>query len=385
MIPYGRQNIDQDDVDAVINVLKSPFLTQGPMVPAFEEQISLITGAKNTVACNSATSALHIACMALDVGNEDIVWTSPISFVASSNCALYCGASIDFVDIDPLTFNICIKKLEEKLEIASQNSKLPKVLIAVHLGGASCDMESISQLSQKFGFSVIEDASHGIGGKYKGQPIGSCLYSDITVFSFHPVKIITTAEGGCATTRSENLANKMRLFRSHGVTRDEKQMTEKSHGGWYYQQIELGYNYRMTDIQAAMGISQLKRLSEFVNKRNEIADSYKSLLKDLPLTTQLVPNDCYSAYHLYIVQLDLAVVKVPHADVFDALRQGGIGVNLHYIPIHLQPYYRELGFEYGDFPEAESYYQKSISIPMFPSLTTAEIEEVVDVIRGAVQ
>lgn len=373
MIPYGRQDIKQEDIDAVIDVLQSDFLTQGPVVPSFEKTIATYCDAKNSVAVNSATSALHIACIALGVGKGDIVWTSPITFVASANCALYCGAQIDFVDIDPRTYNMSVDELSYKLKQASKYNRLPKVVIPVHMCGQSCDMAGIYELSQKYGFKIIEDASHAIGGKYRDEQIGNCRYSDITIFSFHPVKIITTGEGGMALTNDKNLARKMQLLRSHGITRDENEMTHASDGAWYYQQIELGYNYRMTDIQAALGLSQMKRLDEFVSKRHKIAKQYENLLADLPLVTPKQNKDTYSGLHLYIIRLKLTEINKTHRQVFEELRDSGIGVNLHYIPVYRNPYFEQLGFEDGYCPEAERYYGEAISLPMYPNLTEKDL------------
>ena len=378
MIPYGKQEITQKDIETVMSVLKSDFLTQGPQVPLFEKSINQAVNVKYSVAVNSATSALHIACLALGVGKEDVVWTTPITFVASANCALYCGADVDFVDIASDTYNLCSEKLEIKLAHAKKNNlKLPKVVIPVHLCGQSCEMDKIYLLSQEYGFSIIEDASHAIGGKFKGRPIGSCTYSDITIFSFHPVKIVTTAEGGVATTNSLQLAEKMRLLRSHGITRDSALMTEQEHGSWYYQQIALGYNYRMTEIQAALGVSQMERLGKYVERRNLLAEKYDELLKDLPLVTQTTIADSYSGRHLYVIRLKLKEIELSHKEVFEQLRARGVGVNLHYIPVHTQPYYQKLGFAIGQFPQAESYYKEAISIPLFYMLTDLEQVKVV--------
>ncbi len=381
MIPYGRQDISEEDIQAVIDVLRSEYLTQGPTVPAFEKAVATYTGAAYGVAVNSATSALHIACLALDVEKGDIVWTSPISFVASSNCALYCGATIDFVDIDPLTYNMSVKALTEKLEQAKKAGNLPKVIIPVHLAGQSCDMKSISQLGKKYGFKIIEDASHAIGGRYLGEPIGNCRFSDITIFSFHPVKIITTGEGGMAMTNDLVLAKKMTKFRSHGITRVPEEMTVVPHGPWYYQQIDLGYNYRMTDLQAALGLSQMNRIDEFVSKRHEIAKRYDELLSDCWLTLPYQTKDSYSAFHLYIVRLKTREVKFSHRAIFDRLRSHGILINLHYIPIYSHPYYQSLGYNKDDYPQAEAYYSEAISIPMYANLTEADQQFVVDSIK----
>ena len=379
MIPYGKQEITQQDIDAVVDVLKSDFLTQGPQVPLFEASIKKAVNVDYALAVNSATSALHIACLALGVGKGDVVWTTPITFVASANCALYCGADIDFVDINCDTYNLCAVKLEQKLVHAKANDlPLPKVVIPVHLCGQPCEMDKIHKLGTEYGFSIIEDASHAIGGKYKNKPIGNCEYSDITIFSFHPVKIVTTAEGGVATTNNQALAQKMELLRSHGITRDASLMTEQSHGGWYYEQIDLGFNYRMTEMQAALGVSQMSRLHDFVAKRNELAARYDELLKNLPLITPLQIEDSYSGRHLYVIRLKLDKIKLSHQQVFDKLRAQGIGVNLHYIPIHTQPYYQKLGFKKGQFPESENYYQDAISIPLFHIMTEAQQDEVIN-------
>lgn len=383
MIRYGQQDITQADIDAVVAVLKSVNLTQGPNITHFEQSVMTHTGAKHALAVNSATSALHIACLALDLGPGDRLWTTTNTFVASANCALYCGAEVDFVDIDPRTYNLCPNKLEEKLIQAEKSGKLPKVVVPVHLTGQPCDMAAIHALGQKFGFKIIEDASHAIGGRYKGGPIGNCRYSDITVFSFHPVKIITTAEGGMALTNSEELATRLGLLRSHGITRDPALMTQAMDGPWYYQQVALGYNYRMTDIQAALGVSQMTRLDQYVTRRHEIAERYNQLLADLPLTLPWQHPDGYSAYHLYVIRLQLDKIKRSHLQVFEALRSKDIMVNLHYIPVHTQPYYQEMGFKSGDYPEAECYYREAISIPMHPTLTDDEQQTVVDSLREA--
>jgi len=381
-IPYGRQNITEEDIDAVVNVLKSDYLTQGPKVPEFENAIKEYCNVEYALAMNSATSALHVACLALNVGQGDIVWTTPITFVASANCALYCGATVDFVDIDPRTYNLSIQSLEHKLEAAKEQDKLPKVVIPVHLCGQPCDMERIYQLSKKYGFSIIEDASHAIGGKYKNQPIGNCQYSDITIFSFHPVKIITTAEGGVATTKNEELAQKMDLLRSHGITRDSDLMTHEPDGPWYYQQVDLGYNYRMTEMQAALGVSQIKRLSSITKSRHEIANRYNEKLASLAVIVPFQIQEAYSGLHLYVIRLKLDEIKPTHLEVFKALRAANIGVNLHYIPVHLQPYYKEhFGFKLGDFPQAEQYYEEAISLPLYPDLSQEQQDYVVETLK----
>ena len=379
MIPYGRQDITDDDVKAVEAVLRSDFLTQGPVVPLFEEEVKSACGALHAVAVNSATSALHVAMMALDVGPGDLVWTSPVTFVASANAARYCGADVDFVDIDPLTYNLCAKRLAEKLESAKSAGRLPKVVVPVHLAGQSCDMAAIGELAATYGFHVVEDASHAIGGSYRGKPVGNCDFSDICVFSFHPVKIITTAEGGMATTNDACLAERMAMLRNHGICRDPALMTHAPDGPWYYQQLELGYNYRMTDMQAALGISQMTRLEAYVNRRNELAARYNELLGGLPLQLPHVIGDARSSFHLYVVRLKEDCQK-SHLEVFEALRAADIGVNLHYIPVHLQPYYRQFGFASGDFPQSEAYYASAISIPLYHGMSDAQQDEVVQVL-----
>jgi UDP-4-amino-4,6-dideoxy-N-acetyl-beta-L-altrosamine transaminase len=385
VIPYGRQDINQSDIDAVISVLRSDFLTQGPVVPAFEKAVADYCAAQYAVAVNSATSALHLACLALGVGKGDIVWTTPITFVASANCALYCGATIDFVDIDQHSYNMSIERLKEKLEQAQKSHKLPKVVIPVHLCGQSCDMAGIYDLSKKYGFKIIEDASHAIGGKYKSKSIGNGRYSDITVFSFHPVKIITTGEGGIAVTNDVALAKCMRLFRSHGITREVDEMTHESDGPWYYQQIALGYNYRMTDIQAALGLSQIQRLDEFIAKRHVIAKRYHQILADLPVKTPTQHEDSYSGLHLYVIRLKLAEINKTHRQIFEALRLLNIGVNLHYIPVYHQPYYENLGFKVDYCLEAEKFYAEAISLPIYPGLTEEQQNLVVKGLSEAIE
>jgi UDP-4-amino-4,6-dideoxy-N-acetyl-beta-L-altrosamine transaminase len=365
MIPYGRHDITQADIQAVISVLQSDFLTQGPAVPYFEGKIAAHFGAAYGVSVNSATSALHIACLALGLGPGDRLWTSPITFVASANCALYCGATVDFVDIDPRSYNLCPKALAKKLEQAAYEGRLPKIVVPVHLCGQSCDMAAIHELSQRYGFQIIEDASHAIGGLYKGHFIGNCRYSQITIFSFHPVKIVTTAEGGIALTNNHKLAERMALLRSHGITRNPEHMSWSADGPWYYQQVDLGFNYRMTELQAALGASQMDRLDAYVTRRHELAARYDLALADLPVLTPWQNPDTYSAYHLYVVR----VPAVKRRAVFEQLSSAGIGINVHYIPVHTQPYYKQLGFRPGDFPIAENYYAEAISLPLFPTLT----------------
>jgi UDP-4-amino-4,6-dideoxy-N-acetyl-beta-L-altrosamine transaminase len=385
MIPYGRQDISDSDIQAVVAVLRSDFLTQGPAVPAFEAAVARYCDVDYAVAVNSATSALHIACMALGVGKGDVVWTSPITFVASANCALYCGAEVDFVDIDPRTYNLGVEPLAEKLALAAQAGRLPKVVIPVHLCGQACDMQAIHALSQRYGFKIIEDASHAIGGRYKGEPLGNCRYSDITVFSFHPVKIITTGEGGMALTSDAGLAKRMQLLRSHGITRDPADMTQEPDGPWYYEQIDLGFNYRMTDMQAALGLSQMDRLDEFVARRHALARRYDELLADLPVALPWQQPVNYSAYHLYPVVLDRARTEADRGLVFSTMRRAGIGVNVHYIPVHTQPYYRQLGFAAGDFPAAEAYYAGAISLPLYYGLGEQDQDRVVAVLGRVLQ
>jgi UDP-4-amino-4,6-dideoxy-N-acetyl-beta-L-altrosamine transaminase len=377
MIPYGRQDISQEDIDAVTEVLRSDFLTQGPAVPHFERAVAQYTGAHHALAVNSATSALHIACLALGLGEGDWLWTSPITFVASANCGLYCGARVDFVDIDE-TGNIGIAALEAKLECASHDGRLPTVLVAVHLAGQSCDMEAIAALAARYSVRVIEDASHAIGGRFQDAPIGNCRYSDITIFSFHPVKIVTTGEGGMALTNDDALAAHMDVLRSHGITRDPARMTQAPDGPWYYQQIALGFNYRMTDIQAALGASQMTRIDEFVVKRNTLAQRYDRLLADLPLDLPIHIAQSYSARHLYVVRLRLEQIGFSHREVFEGLRQRGIGVNLHYIPVYLQPWYKGMGFNPDDFPQAQAYYARAISLPIFPGVEDSQQDQVVN-------
>jgi len=384
-IPYGKQTVTKNDIKAVTEVLQSDFLTQGPKVEEFEIKISSYTKSKYSVAVNSATSALHIACLSLGLKKGDILWTSPNTFVASSNCALHIGAKIDFVDINSEDFNIDIDRLEEKLKHAQKKKCLPKILIPVHLAGQPTIQERIYKLSKKFGFKIIEDASHSIGASRRGEKVGSCRWSDITVFSFHPVKIITTAEGGIATTNNKQLYEKMCLFRSHGITKDKKRFISKDFGDWHYEQQDLGFNFRMNDLQATLGISQLKNLDSFVSKRNDIADSYNRKLNTDLIKTPFINNNNYSSYHLYVIRLKNERINKTHKDIFKNLRKSGIGVNLHYIPVHLHPYYKKLGFKEGDFPNAEDYAQSAISIPMFPGLKTKEQNKVIKIINEIVK
>jgi UDP-4-amino-4,6-dideoxy-N-acetyl-beta-L-altrosamine transaminase len=380
MIPYARQSIDQADIEEVTKVLKSDFLTQGSIVNHFEKEVSKYVGAKFAVAVNSGTSALHISCLALGLEKGDFLWTSPISFVASSNCALYCGAYVDFVDIDPNTYNMCTQYLEQKLINAKLNNNLPKILIAVHLAGQSCDMEKIYQLSLQYGFKIIEDASHAIGSKYKNNYVGCGDYSDITVFSFHPVKIITTAEGGMIVTNSKILSDKSRNLSSHGINKNISLMKNKNHGEWYYEQNYLGFNYRLNEIQAALGLSQLKKIDIFIKKRNDIAKFYNNNINNPLITLPWQSLDSYSSFHLYIIRLKKNKSHVNHKDFFKSLRNNGINVNLHYIPIYKHPYYKKFKFNDTLFPETEKYYREAISIPMYFDLSQADQEKVVEVI-----
>jgi UDP-4-amino-4,6-dideoxy-N-acetyl-beta-L-altrosamine transaminase len=385
-IPYGRQDVNQEDIDAVIEVLRSDFLTQGPVVPKFENAIAEYCNTKYAVAVNNATSALHIACLALGVTKGDWVWTSPITFVASANCALYCGAQVDFVDIDPHTYNMSVSSLDEKLQEAEIKGKLPKVVIPVHLCGQSCDMAKIYALSKRYGFKIIEDASHAIGGKYNDQPIGRCSFSDITVFSFHPVKIITTGEGGVTVTNDLALADKMRLLRSHGITNNQLIITQRqTEEIWNYQQIELGFNYRMTDIQAALGLSQLTRLDEFVTRRHAIAKRYDTQLAGLPVIRPWQSAESVSSYHLYPICLQSELARKTQREVFYSLRSAGILVNIHYIPVYKQPYYQHMGFSVNYCPQAERYYSETISIPIYPNLTAEQQDQVISAIHDAVE
>lgn len=379
MIPYGRQDISEDDIAAVVAVLRSDFLTQGPVVQNFEASVAQWCGVAHAVAVNSATSALHVACMALCLGPGDLLWTVPNTFVASANCALYCGASVDFVDIDPTTYTMSVSSLSDKLKVASAAGRLPKVIVPVHLCGQSADMAAIGALARAYDIKVIEDASHAIGATYQGRPVGDCRYSDIAVFSFHPVKIITTAEGGMATTQDPVLARKMELARSHGITRDPAEMTHAPDGGWYYQQVSLGYNYRMTELQAALGLSQMSRLGTFVARRRALAARYDALLAELSVVRPFQSPDAVSSWHLYVIR----VAPEKHLHVFNAMRDGGVAVNLHYIPVHLQPFYRAMGFVPGQFPVSEAYYSEAISIPLYYGLTEADQDRVVEVLKGA--
>ncbi len=389
MIPYGRQDINQADIDAVVEVLRSDYLTQGPAVPAFEQAVATRVDARHAIAVNSATSALHIACLALELGPGDLLWTVPNSFVASANCGRYCGAEVSFVDIDPLTWDLSIPRLEEKLVQAKKENRLPKIVVPVHFAGQPAEQKAIWELAQEYGFRVLEDASHAIGAARNGEPVGSCRWSDVTVFSFHPVKIITTGEGGMVLTNDGELARRMTMLRSHGITRDAARFLNQDHklendlppASWYYEQQMLGYNYRMTDIQAALGISQLQRLDSYIERRNALAQRYHYALKGLPLQLPTIQTENRSAFHLYVVRLKRSEFTKTRRQVFDELWQRGLGVNVHYMPVHLQPYYRELGFKQGQYPEAEAHGNEAITLPLYPTLTEQEQDQVVIALR----
>ena len=385
MIPYAKQDISDEDIDSVIEVLKSDFLTQGNKVPLFEDIISERVGAKYALAANSATSCLYLSCLSLGLSKEDILWTSPITYVASANCALYCGAEVDFVDIDPLTWNISVEILEEKLKTARKIKKVPKILVLVHLAGNPCDLQKVFDLSKEYGFSIIEDASHALGSKYSGEHIGSSVYSDISVFSFHPVKNITTGEGGMILTNNQKLSEKIHLYRSHGITRDTKKMINKEEGLWYYEQLLLGFNFRMSDIHAALGISQMNSLDKFISKRNELSQIYTEELKGLPLTIQRVRKEDLSAWHIFVIRLKLSELKLSRLEIYNSLRNKGIGVNVHYIPVHLHPFYKNLGFNKGDFPNSENYYDGAITIPMFTKLKKKEMKLVIQALKESIK
>ncbi|WP_295163910.1 UDP-4-amino-4,6-dideoxy-N-acetyl-beta-L-altrosamine transaminase [Selenomonas sp. F0473] len=381
MIYYGRQSIDETDIAAVEAVLRSDFLTQGPAIERFEQCVADYCGEKYAVAVCNATAALHIACRAAGLGAGDILWTSPITFVASANCARYCGADVDFVDIDPNTYNMSVDALEEKLRRAKAENKLPKVVVPVHLAGQSCEMKRIHALAEEYGFTILEDASHAVGADYLDTKVGSCAFSDMAVFSFHPVKIVTTGEGGMILTNNRDLYEKLTLYRSHGITRDPEKMTHAADGPWYYQQIDLGYNYRMTDLQAALGYSQMQRLDAFVARRREIAARYDELLRDLPLTTPYVMEGAAPSWHIYIVRLDFARIGKPKEQIFSEMKKRGVVLNLHYIPVHLQPYYEELGFAKGDFPQSEAYYKEALTLPLYYDLTDAQQDQIVHALK----
>jgi UDP-4-amino-4,6-dideoxy-N-acetyl-beta-L-altrosamine transaminase len=384
MIPYGRQHITDDDVAAVVRAMRSDWLTQGPAVPEFESQMAQYCGVSHAIAVNSATSALHIACVALGLGPGDWLWTTPMTFVASANCALYCGAQVDFVDIDPATYNMSVARLAAKLEQAVRESRLPKVVVPVHFAGQSCDMTAIGELARRYGFRLIEDASHAVGATWEGVRVGACSHSDITVFSFHPVKIITTGEGGMALTRDADLARKLEKLRTHGISRRPEEMHAQD-GAWYYEQLLLGFNYRLTDIHAALGRSQLSRLDTYVARRRDLARRYDELLKGLPLILPWQDPRSQSAWHLYVVQVIAPQAKPTRRTFFDAMRQAGVGVNVHYVPVHLQPYYRSKGFAPGNFPEAERYYERAITLPLFYDLSDREQLHVAEAARRTLE
>lgn len=378
MIYYGHQHITEKDIQAVERVLHSDWLTQGPAIEAFEKKVANYCGAKYAVAVTNATSALHIACKAAGLGEGDVLWTSPITFTASANCGRYCGADVDFVDIDDKTYNMSVAELRHKLETAV---KKPKVVIPVHLAGQSCDMEAIKALADEYGFKIIEDASHATGADYKNTKVGSCRYSDMTVFSFHPVKIVTTGEGGIVLTNNKELYEKLKLYRSHGITRDSDLMTQEADGTWYYQQIELGFNYRMTDMQAALGCSQMDSLDEFVARRRYLVKRYNEKLKNLPLRTPYQDEATNPSWHIYIIRVDFTKVKLSKKEIFARMRDSGIVLNLHYIPVHTQPYYQKLGFQKGDFPVSEKYYEEAITLPLYYDLTDEQQDEVIEALK----
>jgi UDP-4-amino-4,6-dideoxy-N-acetyl-beta-L-altrosamine transaminase len=380
VIPYGRQHIEEDDIRAVVEVLKSDWLTQGPVIEEFERAVAAYCGAQYAVAVSSGTAALHLACLAAGLGPGDLLWTSPNTFVASANSALYCGARVDFVDINPRTYNIDVTALTEKLETAARQDRLPKVVIPVHFAGQSCEMAAIRELADKYRFTIIEDACHAIGGRYRGTKVGSCAFSEMTVFSFHPVKTITTGEGGMILTNRKDLYEKLLRLRTHGITRDPGLMEGETHGPWYYQQIELGFNYRITDIQAALGLAQLQKIEKFLQRRRYLAERYNKELKDLPVILPYQHPETESAWHLYVIRVE----ATRRREIFGRLREEGILVNVHYIPVHTQPYYRRLGFRPGDFPEAERYYNEAITLPLFYGLRDEEQQRVTGLVRRAV-
>jgi UDP-4-amino-4,6-dideoxy-N-acetyl-beta-L-altrosamine transaminase len=385
MIPYGRQEIDAQDIDSVVEVLRSDLLTQGECVPQFEQDLCAYTAAKYGCVCSHGTAALHLACLALGLQQGDVLWTSAVSFVASANCGLYCGASIDFVDIDVKSYNLCVPSLEVKLQQAKRHNALPKILVVVHMCGQVCDMQAIYRLSKDYGFSIIEDACHALGSTYKGQATGCCEYADISVFSFHPVKSMTTAEGGAALTNDVKLAEQMSLLRGHGITRSPMLMTHQPEGDWYYQQIALGYNYRMSDLQAALGMSQLQRLDQFMASRRSLAARYDQLLQELPVVSPVQHPDTVSSWHLYVIQLQLEEIDKTRAEIFTAMRDAGVGVHVHYIPIYRQPYFQQMGFDKQDYPGAEKYYAQALTLPLHTQLKEAEQFKVVNKLAELLQ
>jgi UDP-4-amino-4,6-dideoxy-N-acetyl-beta-L-altrosamine transaminase len=381
-LPYGRQCVDEADIAAVTAVLRSDWLTQGPLIERFEKRVAEYCGVKHAVAVANGTAALHIAVAALGLKEGDSLWTSPNTFVASANCARYCGANVDFIDIDPATYNLSNQKLEEKLAAASVANNLPKAVVAVHFAGQSCEMRRISELAGKYGFAVIEDAAHALGATFRGKPVGNCQFSDMATFSFHPVKIITTAEGGMVVTNRTDLYERLLLLRSHGITRDERLLEGESHGPWYYEQVDLGWNYRLTDVHCALGLSQMDKLDKFVARRREIAPRYDELLREFPVVTPFQEAETESSWHLYVIRLQLDKISKSRREVVVGLREKGIGAQIHYIPVHTQPYYRKLGFKGGDFPEAEKYYEEAISLPIFPTMTDGDQDRVVEMLRS---
>lgn len=385
MIYYGKQNVNEADIKAVVDVLQSDFLTQGPVLEQFEKKVAGYCGAKYAVAVTNATSALHIACRAAGLGEGDILWTSPITFTASANCGRYCGADVYFVDIDAATYNMSVDELAKKLQKAKEDGRLPKVVVPVHLAGQSCDMKRIHELAIEYGFTVLEDASHAIGADYLDTKVGSCAYSDMAVFSFHPVKIITTGEGGMVLTNNKELYKKLCLYRSHGITRDTELMTHEADGPWYYQQIDLGYNYRMTELQAALGFSQMDRLDEFVARRRYLVDRYNELLQDLPVVTPHVLEGANPSWHLYMLRVDFSRAKLDKVQLFEEMKKRGIVLNLHYIPVHTQPYYQELGFKQGDFPQSEKYYEEIFTLPLYYGLTDEQQDDVVAALQDCLK
>ncbi|WP_405759782.1 UDP-4-amino-4,6-dideoxy-N-acetyl-beta-L-altrosamine transaminase [Anaerovibrio slackiae] len=385
MIYYGKQSIDTADIQSVVDVLNSDFLTQGPVLEQFEKKVAQYCGAKYAVAVTNATSALHIACRAAGLGKGDVLWTSPITFTASANCGRYCGADVDFVDIDAATYNMSPDELEQKLQQAKAKGRLPKVVVPVHLAGQSCDMRRIQELSVEYGFTILEDASHAIGADYLDTKVGSCAYSDMAVFSFHPVKIITTGEGGMVLTNNEVLYKKLCLYRSHGITRDAALMTHEADGPWYYQQIDLGYNYRMTELQAALGFSQMDKLDEFVARRRYLVSRYDELLQDLPMITPHVLEGANPSWHLYMVRVDFSKLQMNKVQLFAEMKKRGVVLNLHYIPVHTQPYYQDLGFKQGDFPQSEKYYEEIFTLPLYYGLTDEQQDDVVAALRDCLK
>ena len=376
MLPYGKQSLNEADIEAVVEVLRSDFLTQGPAIPRFEGAVANWCGARHGIAMANGTATLHCAAKAMGLGHGDWLWTSPITFVASANAGRYCGAKVDFVDVDPGTVNISVGALAVKLEEAEKEGRLPKVVVPVHFAGQSCDMPGIHALAQRYGFRILEDAAHALGGSYLGERIGNCRWSDAVSHSFHPVKIITSGEGGMITTNDDELAWRIGMLRTHGITREPGRMTREADGPWYYQQLELGYNYRMTDLQAALGASQMNKLEGFAARRRELADLYDRELSGLPLRALARDPAGVSGWHLYMIRLNLDSIRRTRREVFESLRAQGIGVNVHYIPVHLQPDFERLGFRSGMFLEAERYYEEAITLPLFPAMTDEDIGKV---------